>query len=204
MKKQKIRFYAALLCSSMVLSLVSTPVSAAETGQLTNPPTSTEGPGSPESASGNEAAAVLNGLYAALPVANGVKEVATADELTDALADSSISIITLKDDVEISSTLTVNRTVTLDLNGIWGTIAVGLFDYKDGLFYGGGVHHLLIQLLGILCIAGWTIITMGIVFTVLKKTIGLRVTAQEEIEGLDSTEHGLESGYPDFVSRELH
>ena len=117
MKKQKIRFYAALLCSSMVLSLVSTPVSAAETGQLTNPPTSTEGPGSPESASGNEAAAVLNGLYAALPVANGVKEVATADELTDALADSSISIITLKDDVEISSTLTVNRTVTLDLNG---------------------------------------------------------------------------------------
>lgn len=117
MKKQKIRFYAALLCSSMVLSLVSMPVSAAETGQLTNPPTSTEGPGSPESALGNEAAAVLNGLYAALPVANGVKEVATADELTDALADSSISIITLKDDVEISSTLTVNRTVTLDLNG---------------------------------------------------------------------------------------
>ena len=117
MKKQKIRFYAALLCSSMVFSLVSTPVLAAETGQLTNPPTSTEGPGSPESASGNEAAAVLNGLYAALPVTNGVKEVATAEELTAALADSSISIITLKDDVEISSTLTVNRTVTLDLNG---------------------------------------------------------------------------------------
>ena len=82
MKKQKIRFYAALLCSSMVFSLVSTPVSAAETGHLTNPPTSTEGPGSPESASGNEAAAMLNGLYAALPVANGVKEVATAEELT--------------------------------------------------------------------------------------------------------------------------
>lgn len=117
MKKQRRRIYAALLCSSMVLSLVSMPVSAAETGQLTNPPTSTKGPGSPESASGNEATAVLNGLYAALPVANGVKEVATADELTDALADSSISIITLKDDVEISSTLTVNRTVTLDLNG---------------------------------------------------------------------------------------
>lgn len=117
MKKQRRRIYAALLCSSMVLSLVSTPVSAAETGQLTNPPTSTEGPGSPESASGNEAAAVLNGLYVALPVANGVKEVATAEELTAALADSSISGITLKGDVEISSTLTVNRTVTLDLNG---------------------------------------------------------------------------------------
>lgn len=117
MKKQKIRFYAALLCSSMVFSLVSTPVSAAETGQLTNPPTSTEGPGSPESTSGNEAAAVLNGLYAALPVANGEAEVTTAEELTAALANSSISGITLKGEVEISSTLTVNRTVTLDLNG---------------------------------------------------------------------------------------
>ena len=117
MKKQRRRIYAALLCSSMVLSLVSTPVSAAETGQLTNPPTSTEGPGSPESASGNEAAAILNGLYAALPVTNGVKEVATAEELAAALADSSISGITLKGNIDISSTLTVKRTVTLDLNG---------------------------------------------------------------------------------------
>lgn len=117
MKKQRRRIYAALLCSSMVLSLVSTPVSAAETGQLTNPPTSTEGPGSPGSASGNEAAAALNILYAALPVANGVKEVTTAEELTAALADSSISGITLKRDIDIGSTLTVNRTVTLDLNG---------------------------------------------------------------------------------------
>ena len=117
MKKQKIRFYAALLCSSMVFSLVSTPVSAAETGQLTNPPTSTEGPGSPESASGNEAAAMLNGLYAALPVANGVKEVATAEELAAALADSSVVKITLAENIYIGSTLTVNRAVTLDLNG---------------------------------------------------------------------------------------
>ena len=117
MKKQKIRFYAALLCSSMVFSLVSTPVSAAETGQLTNPPTSTEGPGSPESTSGNEAAAILNGLYTALPIANGEAEVTTASELTGALADSSISRITLNGDIDIGSTLTVNRTVTLDLNG---------------------------------------------------------------------------------------
>lgn len=117
MKKQKIRFYAALLCSSMVFSLVSTPVSAAETGHLTNPPTSTEGPGSPESASGNEAAAALNGLYTALPIANGEAEVTTASELTGALADNSISRITLKRDIDIGSTLTVNRTVTLDLNG---------------------------------------------------------------------------------------
>ena len=117
MKKQRRRIYAALLCSSMVFSLVSTPVSAAETGQMLNPPTSTEELSSPESISGNEAAAALNGLYTALPIANGVKEVATAEELATALADSSISRITLKGDVEISSTLTVNRTVTLDLNG---------------------------------------------------------------------------------------
>lgn len=117
MKKQKIRFYAALLCSSMVFSLVSTPVSAAETEQMPNPQTSTEGPGSPESISGNEAAAILNGLYAALPVANGVKEVATAEELTAALADSSVVKITLAENIYIGSTLTVNRAVTLDLNG---------------------------------------------------------------------------------------
>lgn len=116
-KKQKIRFYAALLCSSMVFSLVSTPVSAAETEQMPNPQTSTEGPGSPESTSGNEAAAVLNGLYTALPIANGEAEVTTAQELTSALADSSISRITLKGNIDIGSTLTVNRTVTLDLNG---------------------------------------------------------------------------------------
>lgn len=117
MKKQRRRIYAALLCSSMVLSLVSTPVSAAETGQLTNPPTSTEELSSPESASGNEAAAILNGLYAALPVANGVKEVATAEELTAALADNSVVKITLAENIYIGSTLTVNRAVTLDLNG---------------------------------------------------------------------------------------
>lgn len=88
--------------------------------------------------------------------------------------------------------------------GIFGTVAVGFFDYKDGLFYGGGLHHLGVQLLGLGCIVAWVAVTMFLVFFVLKKTIGLRVTAQEEIEGLDSTEHGLESGYPDFVPRRLH
>ena len=117
MKKQKIRFYAALLCSSMVFSLVSTPVSAAETGQLTNPPTSTEELSSPESISGNEAAAILNGLYAALPVANGVKEVATAEELTAALENNANDTVKLTADITIGTTLTVSRTVTLDLNG---------------------------------------------------------------------------------------
>lgn len=115
MKKQKIRFYAALLCSSMVLSLVSTPVSAAETGQLTNPPTSTEGPGSPESTSGNEAAAVLNGL--SVLAANGEAEVTTAEELTAALENNANDTVKLTADITINTTLTINRTVTLDLNG---------------------------------------------------------------------------------------
>lgn len=117
MKKQRKRIYAALLCICMVLSLVSTPVSAAETGQMPNPQTSTEGPGSPESASGNEAAAVLNGLYAALPVANGVKEVATAEELTSALENNANDTVKLTANITINTTLTINRTVTLDLNG---------------------------------------------------------------------------------------
>ncbi|MCI5493723.1 MAG: ammonium transporter [Lachnospiraceae bacterium] len=88
--------------------------------------------------------------------------------------------------------------------GMFGTFMVGFFDYKDGLFYGGGIHHLAIQALGVVCVASWTAITMFIVFKVLQKTIGLRTTREEEIEGLDSTEHGLESSYPDFVPRELH
>lgn len=82
--------------------------------------------------------------------------------------------------------------------GMFGTFAVGLFDYNNGLFYGGGLHLLGIQCLGIVCIASWTIICMLLLFTILKKTIGIRVSREEELEGLDSTEHGLESAYPDF------
>lgn len=117
MKKQRRRIYAALLCICVVLSLVSTPVSAAETGQMPNPQTSTEELHSPESASGNEAAAVLNGLYAALPVANGVKEVATAEELAAALENNANDTVKLTADITINTTLTISRTVTLDLNG---------------------------------------------------------------------------------------
>ena len=117
MRKQRKRIYAALLCICMVLSLVSTPVSAAETGQLPNPPTSTEELGSLESISGNEAAAALNGLSVSALTANRVAEVTTAEHLTDMLADSSVVKITLAENIDIDSTLTVNRTVTLDLNG---------------------------------------------------------------------------------------
>ena len=125
MRKQRKRIYAALLCSCMVLSLVSTPVSAAETGQMANIPAHTEEFCQQESVSGNEAvsvsekeaAAALNGLSVSVLAANGEAEVTTAVELTSALAESSISRITLKGDIDIDSTLTVNRTVTLDLNG---------------------------------------------------------------------------------------
>ncbi|MDD6602989.1 MAG: ammonium transporter [Eubacteriales bacterium] len=89
-------------------------------------------------------------------------------------------------------------------NGIWGTLAVGLFStgydgVGKGLFYGGGFKQLGIQLVGFLAVAAWTVVTMVIVFTLIKKTNGLRVSAEEEIKGLDATEHNLPSAYADFV-----
>lgn len=89
-------------------------------------------------------------------------------------------------------------------NGIWGTIAVGLFstganDVGTGLFYGGGFKQLGIQLMGFAAVAAWTVVTMTIVFFAIKKTNGLRVSAEEEIKGLDATEHNLPSAYADFM-----
>ena len=90
--------------------------------------------------------------------------------------------------------------------GIVGTLLVGLFatgggEYQGvkGLFYGGGFKLLGTQALGILAIVAWVAVTMTIVFFVIKKTVGLRVTPAEEIEGLDPTEHGLENAYADFI-----
>ena len=90
------------------------------------------------------------------------------------------------------------------VNGIWGTIAVGLFSTGAdgvgvGLFYGGGFKQLGIQLMGFAAVAAWTVVAMTIVFFAIKKTIGLRVSAEEEIAGLDSTEHNLPSAYADFM-----
>ncbi len=89
-------------------------------------------------------------------------------------------------------------------NGIWGTIAVGLFstganDVGTGLFYGGGFKQLGIQLMGFAAVAAWTVVTITIVFFAIKKTNGLRVSAEEEIKGLDATEHNLPSAYADFM-----
>lgn len=100
-------------------------------------------------------------------------------------------------------------------NGIWGTIAVGLFaspsvpgyslvnkngEQISGLFYGGGFESLGLQLLGMFSIIAWTAVTITIVFLVIKKIFGLRVTAEEEIVGLDKLEHGLDSGYAGFAT----
>ena len=99
------------------------------------------------------------------------------------------------------------------MNGIWGTIAVGLFatptapEYSianaageeiKGLFYGGGFELLGLQLLGFVSVAAWTAVTITILFLVIKATIGLRASREEEIKGLDITEHGLTSAYAGF------
>lgn len=90
-------------------------------------------------------------------------------------------------------------------NGIWGTLAVGLLANPtapaglEGLLYTGNARLLGIQVLGIVSVLVWTAVLMTIVFLVIKKTIGLRVSEEEEIKGLDSTEHGLPSAYADFA-----
>lgn len=100
------------------------------------------------------------------------------------------------------------------LNGIWGTIAVGLFTtstapgyataikngllVREGLFYGGGLTQLTIQLTGVLSVVVWTVVTMIISFVLIKNTIGLRVSEEEEVIGMDAMEHGLTSAYAGF------
>ncbi len=97
-------------------------------------------------------------------------------------------------------------------NGVWGTLAVGLFATEDGagflggdmtgLFYGGGFRLLGVQALGILTICAWTAACMYLIFLLLKKTVGLRVSREEEVGGLDAAEHGLPNAY-DFGSPAL-
>ncbi len=99
------------------------------------------------------------------------------------------------------------------MNGIWGTIAVGLFatnttpEYAiadasgtelTGLFYGGGFKLLGLQLIGFASVAVWTLVTITIVFLVIRATVGLRASQEEEIIGLDATEHGLATAYSGF------
>ena len=100
------------------------------------------------------------------------------------------------------------------VNGIWGTLAVGLFatetapgfalaGIREGLFYGGGFLQLGKQLGGMLVTAAWTVVMIYIAFTIIKLTVGLRVSEEEEITGLDSTEHGLPSAYSGFAIMDI-
>lgn len=91
------------------------------------------------------------------------------------------------------------------LNGALGTICVGLFSDGTGteglgLFTGGGFHLLGVQLLGMVAVIAWVAVTMTVVFQVIKHTMGLRVSEDEEIAGLDIREHGIESSYADFIT----
>jgi len=84
------------------------------------------------------------------------------------------------------------------VNGVWGTVAVGLFNKEAGLLYGGGVKQLGIQVVGILAVAAFSLVSSLILWKVIQGLMGLRVSEEEEIEGLDIGEHGMEA-YPDFA-----
>ena len=85
------------------------------------------------------------------------------------------------------------------ISGAWGVLAVGLFDINGtGLFYGGGAGQLGVQAIGVLAIAAWSFAASTIVFRTIKAVWGLRVSPEEEIAGLDRTEHGT-AAYPEFM-----
>ena len=84
------------------------------------------------------------------------------------------------------------------VNGIWGTLAVGLFNTKGGLFFGGGMAQLGHQIIGIGAVAAFSVVFSSAVWTILKLTLGIRVGPEEEWEGLDIGEHGMEA-YSGFV-----
>ncbi len=82
--------------------------------------------------------------------------------------------------------------------GIWGTLAVGLFHTELGLFYGNGITQLIAQVIGIVSVAVFTIVATSILWVLINSTLGLRVSAEEEIKGLDIGEHGMEA-YSGFL-----
>ena len=84
-------------------------------------------------------------------------------------------------------------------NGVWGTLACGLFSVDTGLFYGHGWRQLGVQALGEGAIILWTTVCMLITFALIKKFHGLRASKEEEVIGLDKLEHGIDSSYADFM-----
>ena len=113
----------------------------------------------------------------------------------------------------VFSVLFIDRVLKIDdpvgavsvhgVNGAFGTLAVGLFNVDGGLFYGGGFKLLGIQALGVVTAFVWAFGLGLILFYIIKKTVGLRVTEEEELQGLDIGEHGMEaySGFQIFVTQ---
>lgn len=107
----------------------------------------------------------------------------------------------------VLSVLFVDRKLKIDdpvgafsvhgVGGLWGVLSVGLFNTSSGLFYGGGVGQLGIQAIGGLAIIAWSMGAGAIIFAILKFTVGLRVSKEEELVGLDLGEHKADA-YPDF------
>ena len=91
--------------------------------------------------------------------------------------------------------------------GVTGTLLTGVFGaYGEGtigILYGGGFGFFGVQCLGVLSVAVWSIGCALILFKALKATVGLRVSREEEIRGLDIEEHGLESSYADFQNVDI-
>ncbi|MBQ9605364.1 MAG: adenylate cyclase, partial [Firmicutes bacterium] len=85
------------------------------------------------------------------------------------------------------------------VNGFFGSLCVGLFGRDGGLFTTGSIDRTLVQIVGIAVVIAFVAVSMTIVFLIIKATVGLRVTAEEEIVGLDALEHGLASSYADFM-----
>jgi Amt family ammonium transporter len=82
--------------------------------------------------------------------------------------------------------------------GIWGTLAVGLFHQELGLFYGNGITQLIAQIIGIVSVGVFTVVATSIIWIAIKSLIGLRVSSEEELKGLDIGEHGMEA-YSGFL-----
>jgi Amt family ammonium transporter len=123
-------------------------------------------------------AAVVMGLLAGLVMVGGIEFIDKVLKIDDPVGASTVH----------------------GLSGVFGTLCVGLFATEGGLFYGGGIELLKVQIIGIVVVAAWTLITTFILFKAIKAAGLLRVSADEENEGLDINEHGIDS-YADFQSR---
>jgi Amt family ammonium transporter len=104
--------------------------------------------------------------------------------------------VTFFDSIQIDDP--VGATSVHLVNGVWGTLAVGLFNVESGLFYTGGLAQLGVQFLGVASVGGMTVLLSTIFWVALKYFLGIRVTEDEELKGLDIAEHGMEA-YSGFL-----